>query len=533
MLDIESTIRPSEPSFQQNQAEMLKLLEKLNSLKEESLYQGEEKHIQRALKQGKLTARQRIDLLLDPMSPFLELMAFARLDEKDFGVGGTVVGGIGLVSNKLCMIIANVGTLKGGAVDYTTLKKTIRLHQIAKENGLITLNLVESSGANLPDQARIFNEGGENFRALTQRSKLGYPSISIVFGNATAGGAYIPGMSDYTIMVQDKAHMFLAGPPLVKMATNEVTSEEELGGAHMHSYTSGASDFMAESEEAALELAKKLVRQFSAESFAEEKRKGEMQAPKLDPEELLGIMPVSENKFVDAREVILRIIDASDFTDFKPNYGSTLITGFAEIMGFKVGILANNGVIFSESANKGAQFIQLCNQQNIPLLFMHNTTGFMVGKNYEEEGIIKHGAKLINAVANSEAPAISLMIGGSFGAGNYAMNGRSYNPRFLFSWPNHQIAVMGHEQLSGVMEIIQKAAAKKMGVDWDEEEAAKKKALLNKKLQYQSSAWYSTSQLWDDGIIDPRDSRMVIGLCLETIHNKPFKGSNSWGVFRM
>lgn len=510
---------------------MLELIQKLDGQMEKSRFQGKEKHTKRAKEAGKHLARERLELMLDRDSPFMELLPLAGLQGDGFGPGGTVVAGIGLVSGKLAMVISNVGTNKGGAIDYTTLQKSLRLSQIASENRLPVINLVESAGANLPEQAKIFNYGGINFREITRRSKMGLTTISVVCGNSTAGGAYVPGMSDYSIFVKNQAKVFLAGPPLVKMATNEVVDDESLGGADMHSRVSGVSDYLATDELDGIRIAREIMSFIREENCSQGTRT--IQEPLYDPEELLGIVSPDFRDPFDAREVIARIVDGSFFSEFKSNYGSTLVTGFARIHGYEVGIIANNGVLFSESANKGAQFIQLCNKNNTPLVFLQNITGFMVGKKYEEEGIIKHGAKMINAVSNSEVPSITIMTGASFGAGNYAMNGRAYEPRFLFSWPNSKIAVMGPDQLSGVMEIIQRASAKRAGIEYDEEQGKQMREYMVAEAEKQSNAWYSTSELWDDAVIDPRQTRNFLAFCLEVVHNAPFKGAESYGVFRM
>ena len=529
---VKSKINPNSQQFKSNREEMLQVLSTFEAAMEKSRFQGKEKSINRARKRGKLLARERLELLLDRDSPFLELLPLAGMERKGgFGAGGTSVSGIGLVSGKLCLINSNVGTRKGGSVDYHTAFKGLRIGQITRENGLPCINLVESGGANLPDQAKIFNYGGESFREISRRSKMGIPTISVVFGNATAGGAYVPGMSDFAIFQKQKAKVFLAGPPLVKMATNEVATDEELGGAEMHSRVSGVSDYLAEDELDGIRLAREIMElvdvgkpQFSPQGLIEE--------PLYDSEEILGVLPSNPKTPFDARELIIRIVDGSRFSEFKPEYGQTMVTGWAKIHGYPVGIIANNGVIFSESANKGAQFIQLSNKNNIPLLFMQNTTGYMVGKAYEEGGIIKNGAKLINAVSNSQVPSITLMIGNSYGAGNYGMNGRSYNPRFLFSYPNAKIGVMGSEQLAGVMEIIQRASAKSLGKEYDEQQAAIAKQMLIQEVESKSSAWYSTSELWDDGLLDPRETRNFMGFTLAILYNRPFEGTDAYGVWR-
>lgn len=532
MPTLHSKINTYSATFKANYAQMTELNADLIQKLEKSLYQGEEKHLAKAQKNGKLLARQRIELLLDPNSPFLEIMPLIGLNQGGFGAGGTMVAGIGLVCNKLCIVSANVGTNKGGAIDYFTLQKGLRVGQIANENNLPMINLVESAGANLTEQAKIFVQGGENFKNITQRSKKGIPTISVVFGNSTAGGAYIPGMSDYVIMVQNQAKVFLAGPPLVKMATNEIVDDETLGGAAMHSKISGVSDFLATDEMHALQLARNIMQHLKLPP-QQQTPTPKAPLPAFATHEILGVVSPDTRKPFDAREVIARIVDGSDFTEFKPEYGSTLITGFAQIHGYPVGILANNGVLFSESANKGAHFIQLCNRNHTPLLFLQNITGFMVGKDYERGGIIKDGAKFINAVSNSEVPAITIMMGASFGAGNYAMNGRAYNPRFLFSWPNHKIAVMGAEQLSGVMEMVQREAAQKQGIEIDEQQAQAMRAYMIKEAESQSNAYYATAQGWDDGIIQPQETRNVVGFCLAVLYNTAFKGTGEFGVFRM
>ncbi|HLP20277.1 MAG TPA: carboxyl transferase domain-containing protein [Chitinophagales bacterium] len=527
----QSKINRNSESYQRNYALMKEKIAELEAKQKEALFQGEEKYLSRTKKAGRLLARERIELLLDQDSPFMEMCPFAGWGTEGFGTGGTVVAGIGFVSGRLCMINSNIGTIKGGAIDYATLQKGLRIGEIASENRLPMINMVESAGANLPDQAKIFNYGGANFRGITQRSKEGIPTVSIVFGSSTAGGAYIPGMSDYVIMVKNEAKVFLAGPPLVKMATNEVTDEESLGGAKMHSTVSGVSDYMAEDELDGIRLAREIVANLHVE--VEAKTTTEIAEPNYNPEELLGVVSADVRIPFDQRELIARIVDGSEFSEFKPLYGSTLITGYAKVNGYRIGILANNGVLFSEAANKGAQFIQLCNQNNTPLLFLQNITGFMVGKKYEEEGIIKNGAKLINAVSNSTVPSITIITGASYGAGNYAMNGRAYKPRFLFTYPNSKIAVMGPDQLAGVMQTIGRQAAEKSGIQYDEEQGAAMAQYMVKEADKQSNAWYASGQVWDDGVIDPRETRNYLKLALEVIHQAKYEGAKGFGVFRM
>ena len=533
MISIKSHINTNTAQFKENKVAMEKLLEKLEGHLEESRFEGKDKHIDKARSRNKMLARERIEMVLDQDSPFLELLPLAGMERKGgFGAGGTNVSGIGIVSGKLCMINSNVGTRKGGSVDFATVFKGLRIGDITRENKLPTINLVESGGANLPDQAKIFNYGGEAFREITRRSAMGLTTISVVFGNATAGGAYVPGMSDFAIFQKKAAKVFLAGPPLVKMATNEIANEEELGGAEMHSKISGVSDYLAEDELDGIRIARELM-EIVKTTIPQLIPIGKIEAPKHHPYELLGVVPADRKTPVDVREVILRVCDGSRFSEFKPEYGNTMVCGWGKIHGYPIGIVANNGVIFSESANKGAQFIQLSNKNDIPLLFIQNTTGYMVGKAYEEGGIIKNGAKLINAVSNSKVPSITLMIGSSFGAGNYGMNGRSYDPRFLFTYPNAKIGVMGSEQLAGVMNIIQRASAKAAGIPFDEDNAKVIQQMLNNEAESKASAWHSTSELWDDGVIDPRQTRNYLGFALAILYNQEIKGAKEYGVWRM
>ena len=530
---IKSKINSNSAAYKDNYQKMLAKINELNKHLKESLFQGEEKHLAKAKSQGKFLARERIELLLDQDSPFLELLPLAGLGVKGgFGTGGTMVSGIGFVSEKMCLITANVGTNKGGAIDIATLKKALRINEIGQENNLPAINLVESAGANLPDQAQVFNLGGNNFKEITRRSKKGLPTISIVFGNSTAGGAYIPGMSDYTIMIKNKAKVFLAGPPLVKMATNEIVDDESLGGAEMHSKISGVSDYLAQDELDGIRIARELMANLNSTKPTME-HAPLYKEPLYNIDELLGIVSVDTKVPFDSREVIARLVDGSEFHEFKKEYGTTLICGFAKIHGYPIAIIGNNGVLFNDSANKGAHFIQLCNMNHTPILFLQNITGFMVGKQYEQAGMIKDGAKMINAVSNSEVPMFTLMMGASFGAGNYAMCGRAYNPRFLFSYPNSMIAVMGSEQLAGVMQMVSREAANKSGQQFDEALAAQMKEFMKAEIEKQSNAFFATGQLWDDGIIDPRDTRHIFGLVLALTYMNEVKGTNAWGVYRM
>ena len=509
------------------------MLGKLRDALTEARAGGGEKYVHRHLGAGKMLPRQRIQRLLDRDSHFLELCPLAGYGVRGQSPGAGIIAGIGQVSGVEVVITASEATVKGGAVTEIGVQKSARVSDIALANRLPAISMIESAGADLPNQSRIFIPGGRGFRDLTRRSQARIPTICLVFGSSTAGGAYIPGMSDYVVMVKEQAQVYLAGPPLVKMATGEETDHESLGGAEMHSRTSGVSDFLAEDELDAIRLGRQIV---SGLAWQKQGRGPEqhmvVEAPRYDADELLGIASADLRHPFDARDVIARIVDGSRFAEFKPLYGPTLLCGWAHIHGFRVGILANNGVLFSESAQKGAQFIQLCNQSDTPFIFLQNITGFMVGSHYEQEGIIKHGAKLINAVSNSTVPAITVMMGASYGAGNYGMCGRAYEPRFLFTWPNHRIAVMGAKQLGGVLEIIQRQAAAKKGVEVDEKRIAMGKAMLEAQIDKESDPFFATAHLWDDGIIDPRDTRAVIAISLSAAHSAPVAGTSSWGVFR-
>ena len=519
-------------SYESNRAANLEALAKLDKVLARSRAGGGPKYTERHEARGKLLPRQRIELLLDRDAHFLELCPLAGLDVGS-GVkpGASIIAGVGVVSGVECLINATECTIKGGAMNAWSVTKSRRIADIAAQNGLPSVSLTESAGADLPQQAQIFVPGGRNFRDITRGSKARKPSVCLVFGSSTAGGAYIPGMSDYVVMVQDAARVYLAGPPLVKMATNEDADEESLGGAAMHAKVSGVSDYLAVDERDAIRIGREIVAHMNWQKEGPGPR-FEPDAPAHDPEELLGIASADIRVPFDAMEVIARVVDGSRFSPFKPLYGPTLICGWASIHGYPVGILANQGVLFGEAAEKGAQFIQLCNQKSVPLVFLQNITGFMVGTAYEQGGIIKQGAKMINAVSNSTVPAITIMMGASYGAGNYAMCGRAYDPRFVFSWPNHRIAVMGGEQLAGVLEIVKRGAAERRGTDVDEMQLAMMKKMLSDQIGKESTAWYATAHLWDDGIIDPRDTRDVIGISLSTIHTQAIEGTMAFGVFR-
>jgi acetyl-CoA carboxylase carboxyltransferase component len=492
---------------------------------------GGDKYVDRHRSRGKLVARDRIELLLDSDSHFLELMPLAGHGVRGVGTGAGVIGGIGVVAGVECLITASESTLKGGAINEYGLRKSLRLAEIGKANRLPSIHLTESAGADLPNQSKIFVPGGQSFRDITRASAAGVPSVCVVFGNATAGGAYIPGMSDYAIMVEDQAKVFLAGPPLVKMATGEVVDDESLGGAAMHSRVSGVSDYLAQDERDAIRLARQIFGHIRWTKAGGPDLQ-HVEPPVYDPDELLGIASADIRVPFDQREVIARLVDGSRFAEFKAEFGTTLICGWAYLHGYLVGVLANNGILFSESAQKGAQFIQLCNQRGIPLLFLQNITGFMVGREYEQGGIIKHGAKLINAVSNSSVPLFTVMTGASYGAGNYGMAGRAYDPRFLFTWPNHKIAVMGPEQLAGVLDIVKREAAARAGEVLDEKQLEMMKGVLKLQVEKESDAMFATANLWDDGIVDPRLTRDTLGIALSAAATRAFEPSTSWGVFR-
>jgi len=517
--------------FRENRQKNLAEVARLNKSLAKANQGGGEKYIQRFRDGGKLLPRERIELLLDRDSYFLELCPLAGVEMRGIHPGGGIVGGIGVVSGVECMITASEATVKGGSINEIGMLKSGRLAEVARQNRLPSISLIESAGADLPNQHKIYVKGGEGFRDLTRRSRDRQPTICLVFGSSTAGGAYIPGMSDYVVMVKEQAMVYLAGPPLVKMATGEDTDHETLGGAEMHSRISGVSDYFAEDELDAIRLGREIVAHLDWRKAAAPLPRP-VEAPVFDAEELLGVASWDVRVPFDAREVIARVVDGSRFSEFKPLYGQTLVCGWAHVHGYPVGILANNGILFSESSEKGAQFIQLCNQSDIPLLFLQNTTGFMVGSKYEQDGIIKAGAKLINAVSNSTVPAITIMIGASFGAGNYAMAGRAYEPRFLFTWPNHRIAVMGGKQLAGVLDIIKRDAAGKKGEELDEQQLGQMKMMIELQIDNESSPFFATARLWDDGIIDPRQTRTVVGICLSATYSREVQGTTSWGVFR-
>ena len=519
-------------TYRENRESLLRQLDALNEQLALVNGGGGPKYVERHRARGKMLVRERIEALLDPGAPFLELSPLAAYGSQ-FPVGAGAVAGIGVVEGVECMITGSDPTLRGGASNPYTLKKNLRTNDIIAENRLPTIALTESGGADLPTQSEIFIPGGRGFRDITNASAAGIPQISLVFGNSTAGGAYVPGMSDYVVMIKERSKVFLGGPPLVKMATGEDSDDESLGGAEMHARISGLADYFAVDEMDAIRLGRQIVKRLNHRKLGPPPR-GEGRPPKYDAEQLLGIPSADPKVPFDPRDVIARIVDDSDFDEFKPLYGTSLVTGWAELHGYPIGILANHrGVLFSEESEKAAQFIQLANQIDTPLLFLQNTTGYMVGKEFEQRGIIKDGAKMINAVSNSRVPHLTLNMAASYGAGNYGMCGRAYGPRFLFAWPNAKSAVMGPAQLAGVMSIVARQSAESMGKPFDEEADANLRQLVEEQIERESLAMFMSGKVYDDGVIDPRDTRTVLGMCLSVIHNNPIAGTRGYGVFRM
>jgi 3-methylcrotonyl-CoA carboxylase beta subunit len=532
---LSTQINTNSPEFKANAHMMQSLVEDL-SIKIEKIAQGgTEKARTRHLNHGKLLPRDRLSHLLDKGSPFLEFSALAGFNVySDEVPAAGIITGIGRVNNQECVIVINDATVKGGTYYPLTVKKHLRAQEIAMQNHLPCIYLVDSGGAFLPMQDEVFPDKehfGRIFYNQANMSSKNIPQIAVVMGSCTAGGAYVPAMADESIMVQNQATIFLGGPPLVKAATGEVISAEELGGADVHCKHSGVADHYAQDDEHALLLARTAVGQLNR-SKREEVTRIEPREPLYDASELLGIIPEDSRKPFDVREVIARIVDASEFDEFKALFGTTLVCGFAHIYGYPVGIIANNGILFSESAQKGAHFIQLCCQRKIPLIFLQNITGFMVGSKYEANGIAKHGAKLVTAVACANVPKLSVIIGGSFGAGNYAMCGRAYEPRFLWTWPNSRISVMGGEQAANVLAQVTRDKMAKMDKTWSAEEEELFKKPLREQYEHQGHPYYASARLWDDGVINPVDTRKVLGLSLSATLSAPI-GDTQFGIFRM
>ena len=529
---LETRVDTTSEQYKVNREAMEQKLAEFEELQAKARMGGGEKYIKRHRDRGKLLARERIELLVDRDSAFLETSTLAAWGT-DKPLGGNVVTGIGVVNGVECAILANDPTSQAGVFNRYSLAKSLRMMDIAMENRMPLIALVESGGADLPDQAEVFIVGGKWFRNLTRLSKMGVPTISLVFGSSTAGGAYFPAMCDYAVMVKERAKVFLGGPPLVKMATGEESTDEELGGAEMHSRVSGLSDYFAETEEEAIRIGREIIGHINwrKQGYGPTKQPDD---PVHDIDEILGVIPADLRTPFDMREILNRVLDGSRFEEYKALYGTSILNGWGSIHGYPVGVIANQqGVIFSEEAQKSTEFIQLCNRYDTPIVFVHNTTGYMVGKDYEQRGIIKDGAKMINAVANSEVPHISLMAGVSYGAGNYGMSGRAYEPRFVFGYPNHKVAVMGPKQLAGVMSIVARQSAESRGEEFDEEADAERNEQLMQMMEYTEQAYYSTSRVRDDGLIDPRDTRTVLGISLSAIHSGPVEGTDRFGVFRM
>ncbi|MGG5820157.1 carboxyl transferase domain-containing protein [Falsiroseomonas sp. HW251] len=537
MAILATTADPRSDAYRANAAAMQALVAELRATVDRIREGGGEVARQRHLSRGKLLPRERIRTLIDPASPFLEFSQLAAqgLYGEEIPAAG-IITGIGRVSGRECVIVANDATVKGGTYYPMTVKKHLRAQEIAEANRLPCLYLVDSGGANLPNQDEVFPDRdhfGRIFFNQARMSSLGVSQIAVVMGSCTAGGAYVPAMSDQAIIVRNQGTIFLAGPPLVKAATGEVVSAEDLGGGDLHSRTSGVTDHLAESDAHALGLARRIVAGLNRGKPAGLDDPVAPRAPLYDG--VNGVIPADIREPYDAREVIARIVDGSEFDEFKPLYGPTLVTGFARIWGYRVGIVANNGVLFSESAQKGAHFIELCDQRGIPLVFLQNITGFMVGRKYEAGGIAKDGAKMVTAVATARVPKFTVIVGGSFGAGNYGMCGRAYAPRFLFMWPNARISVMGGTQAASVLAQIRRDAIEAKGGTWPPEEEASFKAPIEAQYEAQGNPTYASARLWDDGVIAPEDTRMVLALCLSAARNNPvagWDGEPRFGVFR-
>jgi len=529
---LRSALDTGSEQYQANRRAQLDLLAQLGEQLELLRAGGGPRYAERHRGRGRLLARERLELLLDRDAPFLELSPLAAWGTA-FTVGASVITGIGVVSGIECVIIAHDPTVRGGAMNPYSLRKSLRALEIARVNRLPVINLVESGGADLPTQADLFVPAGKIFHDLTELSAMRVPTIALVFGNSTAGGAYVPGMCDYAVLVDQQAKVFLGGPPLVKMATGEDSGDEELGGARMHAQVSGLADYFATDERDAIRIGRRIMTEVNWRKLgpgptlpADE--------PLHDPDELLGIAPADIRVPFDPREVLARVVDGSRFGEYKESYGTSLVTGWASVHGFGVGILANaRGVLFSEESKKASEFIMLANQTDTPLLFLQNTTGYMVGASYEQGGIIKDGAKMINAVTNSSVPHITLNLAASFGAGNYGMSGRSYDPRLLLAWPGSKLAVMGAAQLAGVLSIVSRAAATSSGRPFDEAADEQRRALIEEQIGQESHAFFVSGKVYDDGLIDPRDTRTALGIALSAAHSAPVEGRRGFGVFRM
>ncbi|MBL4604028.1 MAG: acyl-CoA carboxylase subunit beta [Emcibacteraceae bacterium] len=535
MAVIDSKIDHLGSEFAANKANMLKLVTDLNEKIAHIEKGGAEKYRERHISRGKLLPRDRIRRLLDKGSAFLEFSQLAAYEvyEADVPAAG-IITGIGRVAGLECVIVCNDATVKGGSYFPLTVKKHLRAQEIAKQNNLPCIYLVDSGGANLPNQDEVFPDRDHFGRIFYNQAKLSsnaIPQIAVVMGSCTAGGAYVPAMSDENVIVKEQGTIFLAGPPLVKAATGEIVSAEDLGGGDIHTRVSGVADHLADDDNHALEITRSIVANLNRDKKHDLVLR-ETREPHYDTKELYGVIPSQLKIPYDVREVIARIVDGSEFDEFKERYGTTLVCGFAHIYGMPVGIVANNGVLFSESALKGAHFIELCASRKIPLIFLQNITGFMVGEKYETGGIARDGAKMVTAVACAEVPKFTVIIGGSFGAGNYGMCGRSYDPRFLWMWPNARISVMGGEQAAGVLATVKRDGIERVGDEWSDEQEADFKKPIIEQYEHQGHPYYSSARIWDDGIIDPADTRRVLGLSLSASLNAPIKDTK-FGIFRM
>jgi acetyl-CoA carboxylase carboxyltransferase component len=535
-----STLDVSSEQFAQNRTDMLEQLGVIDGLLDEAEAGGGEKAMERMRSRGKLPARERIALVLDPDSPFLEISALAGFDS-DYAMGGGMIVGIGVIAGTECVVMANDPTVLGGALTAYSAKKWARALEIARDNKIPYVSFVESAGADLRvggsgGGGRMhtghFAESGRFFYDLIELSKMRVPTVCVVFGSSTAGGAYQPGLSDYNIVVKDQSKVFLAGPPLVKMATGEESDDETLGGAQMHAEVSGLGDYFAEDELDAIRICREVVSHLNWRKLGPEPSL-DVEEPAYDADELLGIVSRDLRQPVDVRDIIARVVDGSRFEEFKARYGSTIVCGWASVHGYPVGILGNNGVIYPRAAEKAGQFIQLCNQIDVPLIFIQNITGYMVGKDAEAEGIIKKGSQMLNTVTNSTVPHLTLIVGSSYGAGTYGMSGRAFGNRFTFLWPTAKIAVMGPKQIAGVMSQVRRGQAERKGLAFDEEEDRAVVAMVEESQEKGSLALAATGAISDDGIIDPRDTRTVLGLCLSVVRSRPIEGATSYGVFRL
>ena len=527
-----SRLDVSTEDYARNRAALLAQVDALREAQALAVAGGGESYVARHRSRGRLLARERIDLLLDPDTAFLELSTLAAWGT-EFAVGAAIVTGIGVISGTECMIIAHDATVRGGTMNPYTLRKNLRALEIARVNRLPVVYLVESGGADLPTQADLFVPFGRVFQELTALSASGVPSVALVFGNATAGGAYVPAMCDYAVLVDRQAQVFLGGPPLVKMATGEDADGEALGGAAMHSSVSGLGDLFAVDERDALRLGRMVVARWGWRKAGPPPQPAP-RPPRYPAEELLGLVPADQRVPFDPREVLARLVDDSDVDEYKERYGTSLVTAWATLHGYPVGVLANHrGVLFGEEAKKATEFILRANQTDTPLIFLQNTTGYMVGTAYEQAGIVKDGAKMINAVANSTVPHLTVIMGASFGAGNYGMSGRAFDPRFLFSWPNARLAVMGATQLAGVLSIVARASAEANGRDFDVQADERRRRATEEQIEAESHAFFMSGKVYDDGVLDPRDTRHALGVALSATHSAPVAGRRGFGTFRM